>query len=901
MLKVSLFAGETEYGQTVFPLFTRNDTAFEKAASATLLPDVVRYIDSLRPNRDSQYVLVNAMGAGEYFGSNINGDYFTETSLIHRPDNWTGNPLIDKVRSKDWAYGYPTFYYAHPFAHHRNKDASRAFGEVELAVWHDRMKRVELVCRVDKKKCEEFGGVPVWDKLQNGQFPDVSMGCKVPFDTCSICLDWKMYREAMATFQPGKHKSPGEAILHWHKNKHKIRGLSITRADYCEHAKKSMNKILPDGRKVFVYNDFPKFFDISFVFIGADKTAKTIMKIAGVGVGGFWDIGGSAELAEKLGYAEEGEKTAFKLEGHTTHQGLPIAIENQKGSVRKGVAKDGTPWRTEMKHPYGYIEGTKGKDGEEVDAYVGPKKDAPVAFVVHQHKENGKGHDEDKVMLGFKDEAAARAGFLAHYDAAGKKMLGPISPVPMEKLKALIDSKKKLEKISASVLRRISEIVPYDHGGGSKGYRLLVGGEEVGSSVFKRTGLPQIQGMEITDPNFKGVGLGKKFYGEMLRRMPGQTMASDHGVSREARVVWRGMEHRPGYALHERVGAESGPHFKASLPPAAALKPDYDLAELPRAIPNTPEEKNLLAGLRQNDSDSLNYGHSFIFRGKIPAPSPIEAQRANNIGLRRQLGLEKEAELIEEELKLAFLGKDAKSKRSEITKDIIPSQFAGKAIPALTAAEEDLPNRLLDLMGKAPLEKSLSTSGGLGMVLRPREFQRIVLINIGKKDLADEYDEDGTIFPETDEKSPMDLGPEHFLGPLAKLLMPLFSHRSALAPAIEKRVIVISGSAPPKEKRGSSSHTTELLRKIGAAYNSYRGQLMDLAAHSQNLIADTAYPFEAELRKLSSADPEEIFSPLSVEYIKSAFLNEVGPRRENGQNKLAMCAGVERGFPSRNT
>jgi hypothetical protein len=545
--------------------------------------------------------------------------------------------------------------------------------------------------------------------------------CKVPFDTCSICLDWKMYREAMATFQPGKHNSPGEAILAVHRTtqkqqkddkgklvwvgKGKIRGLSVTRADYCEHAKKQMNKILPDGRKVFVYNDYPKFFDISFVFIGADKTAKVMMKIAGSGIGGFWDIGGSAELAEKLGYSEEGEKVAYKLEGHTTHQGLPIAIENQKGSVRKGVSSEGVPWRTEMKHPYGYIVGTKGKDGEAVDAYVGPVKDAPVAFVVHQHKENGKGHDEDKVMLGFKDEAAARAGYLAHYDAKGKKMLGPISAVPMERLKALIDSKKKLEKISE----------------------------------------------------------------------------------------------------------------------------------------------------------------------------------------------------VEDALKVAFLGKAAKSKSGEIIKDVVPSQFAGKAIPALAASEEDLPRDLLETMAKAPLEKALSTSGGLGMVLRPREFQRIVLINIGKRDLADDYEESGTIFPESDETVPMDLGPGHFLGALAKLLMPLFSKRSALAPAIEKRVVTGGGGASGKEKKGSSSHSTELLRKIGAAYNSYRGQLMNLAAHSQTLISESAYPFQSEFRKLSSADPEEIFSPLSVAYLQSAFLNEVGPRRESRQNKLATVAGVERGFPSRNT
>lgn len=144
-----------------------------------------------------------------------------------------------------------------------------------------------------------------------------------------------------------------------------------------------------------------------------------------------------------------------KLQGHTEHQGLPIAIENRKGSVRKGVDKDGKPWRTVMKHPYGFIKGTKGKDGEEVDVYVGPVKDAPFAFVVHQHKDNGKGHDEDKVMVGFSSEEEARSAYLKHYD--DPKFLGPISKVSIEKLKDLIAEGKQLHKISHITWSSFSE------------------------------------------------------------------------------------------------------------------------------------------------------------------------------------------------------------------------------------------------------------------------------------------------------------------------------------------------------------------------------------------------------------------------------------------------------------
>ena len=145
----------------------------------------------------------------------------------------------------------------------------------------------------------------------------------------------------------------------------------------------------------------------------------------------------------------KGADAEHKLRGHLEHQGIPIAVENPKGSVRSGVDKSGKPWRTVMKHPYGYIKGTQGADGDEVDAFVGPKKDATNAFVVHQRKDDGKGYDEDKVMLGFKDEQAARHAYLQHYN--DPKFLGPISVVPVERLKALIAEKKKLVKIAGAM------------------------------------------------------------------------------------------------------------------------------------------------------------------------------------------------------------------------------------------------------------------------------------------------------------------------------------------------------------------------------------------------------------------------------------------------------------------
>lgn len=247
MEKQIQFYGKTEQGIFCRPLLGPNGH-FEKVAGAAPFSDwntgeeIRRVIGSLTATdrKENAYVLVNALGAGEYFGSNINSDYFGWDVLTHKGTD----------------YGYETFLNANAFQHHVNKDPTRAFGKPIWVGLNTLMKRVELIVRVNRHKAEIESAGGVISKLDAGEFIDVSMGCHVPFDVCSICS---------------------------HKSK--------TRADYCEHMRPppekmglyGPNKILPDGRRIFVYNTLPRFFDISFVFIGADKTAKVMAKLASKG------------------------------------------------------------------------------------------------------------------------------------------------------------------------------------------------------------------------------------------------------------------------------------------------------------------------------------------------------------------------------------------------------------------------------------------------------------------------------------------------------------------------------------------------------------------------------------------------------------------------------------------
>ena len=205
------------------------DYTLLKSASE-MHPEIAKYLRIVKPIPGKNILLIDAMGASDYWGSNINADWFGADELQHE--------------GKD--YGYQTFmHYAYPYKHHNNeartKDPSRRYGDkVPLAVYHEPMHRVQLIVIVDSKKAGD-----IVERVDNNQYPDVSMACGVAYDQCSIC--------------GSVHK---------------------TRAQYCDHAKYQLNQILGNGEQVHLINHRPRFHDISFVLIGAEQASKVLLKVA---------------------------------------------------------------------------------------------------------------------------------------------------------------------------------------------------------------------------------------------------------------------------------------------------------------------------------------------------------------------------------------------------------------------------------------------------------------------------------------------------------------------------------------------------------------------------------------------------------------------------------------------
>jgi len=179
------------------------------------------------------YLHVIALGAGEYYGANSNGDYFPEKELIGACEKFNG-----KLR----CYGFQTFESnAKVYRLHQNKDPRKAIGDVIRAIYNQKMHRVELIIAVDKEKAPD-----IVERIESGEKLPVSMGCRVKYDKCSIC-DNVAYKSRM---------------------------------EYCKHGKTMLKRILPDGRRVVRINYGPVFHDISFVRIPADKTAYVLAKVA---------------------------------------------------------------------------------------------------------------------------------------------------------------------------------------------------------------------------------------------------------------------------------------------------------------------------------------------------------------------------------------------------------------------------------------------------------------------------------------------------------------------------------------------------------------------------------------------------------------------------------------------
>ena len=149
----------TDY-RTGLPNITKfHPDVMEKIAGVA--EPVQEFLTTLKHNPNLIYLVINAMGAGEYYSSNKNGDFFPEPELARTHSTFVTDAKVYK--------------------HHQNKPHNKSYGDVLFSYYHPDMHRVELVVTIDRRLAPDLA-----DRLDSDEYIPWSMGVKIPSD---VCLD----------------------------------------------------------------------------------------------------------------------------------------------------------------------------------------------------------------------------------------------------------------------------------------------------------------------------------------------------------------------------------------------------------------------------------------------------------------------------------------------------------------------------------------------------------------------------------------------------------------------------------------------------------------------------------------------------------------------------------------
>lgn len=203
-------------------LLDMDGSAMRKVASmgSFIPPDLERAIRSIQaaPDPKMVYLYDRALGAGEHYGPNNNGDWFGRQELINQHPTFVTDGAL--------------------YRHHKSSGPN--IGDVMASAYNDRLDTVDLIIRAPVETLASD-----LEKLKKGGVIATSMGARVKHDICSYC-----------------------------GNK------ARTRALYCDHLKRQMLQIFPGGKQVFAINPKPIFKDISIVVIPAAPESVVLRKIA---------------------------------------------------------------------------------------------------------------------------------------------------------------------------------------------------------------------------------------------------------------------------------------------------------------------------------------------------------------------------------------------------------------------------------------------------------------------------------------------------------------------------------------------------------------------------------------------------------------------------------------------
>lgn len=157
----------------------RGGLSIEKKAFVESQSPLYAFLQNVQPEAGVSYILVNALGAYEFYDDNRNGDGFPnapykvgELAQCGHPectkslDGWISEP-------ETLSHHYTTFEkHGGIYKHHVNKDPSKSLGWINKSVLNPYMHRVELLLKLVNSRDPDIS-----QRIGDGDFPAVSMGC----------------------------------------------------------------------------------------------------------------------------------------------------------------------------------------------------------------------------------------------------------------------------------------------------------------------------------------------------------------------------------------------------------------------------------------------------------------------------------------------------------------------------------------------------------------------------------------------------------------------------------------------------------------------------------------------------------------------------------------------------
>jgi DNA repair protein RadC/GNAT superfamily N-acetyltransferase len=164
----------------------------------------------------------------------------------------------------------------------------------------------------------------------------------------------------------------------------------------------------------------------------------------------------------------------------------PGFIDELDMAIREETEGKTPRWSVTMPAAYGYVKRTTGKDGDQVDVYIGPNPKSRQVYIIDQIDPKSREFDEHKVMLGFDDQSEAMAAYdQAFSDGTGESRRGAVTPMSMDAFRKWLRSGDTTEPFAYTFRSPVYDALQDENLRASiVGMRAGIGAEERGGRLI---------------------------------------------------------------------------------------------------------------------------------------------------------------------------------------------------------------------------------------------------------------------------------------------------------------------------------------------------------------------------------------------------------------------------------